>query len=276
VSESEVTIDPEHRMTKSEAEEQEKAIFDNIYDSGMRLLKIRDERGWEALDYPSFREYAHHLDDRMSLRKIYYLVEQAEVNLNLSGALGKPIHLPMKHALALKDLEPDKQVEAFQAATGSWKKGNPKLTEKDFAKVAARIAPQAKSETKRKHRDESEGWSKEDLVKDTELADHFLMIESVYGAEDTKAIKDGKVPMKRADVLYLARLPKEKIEAIQDLIFTTRWSPQDCVKFITSAPAENSTVLDLKHLCLATKAKYWSGVFGGFTVTIKGKNAAQR
>lgn len=276
MSEGEITIDPEHRMTKSEAEEQEKAIFDNIYDSGMRLLKIRDERGWEALDYPSFREYAQHLDNRMSLRKVYYLVEQAEVNLNLSGALGKPIHLPMKHALALKDLEPDKQVEAFQAATGSWKKGNPKLTEKDFAKVADRIAPQAKSETKRKNRDESEGWSKEDLLKDTELADHFLMIESVYGAEDTKAIKDGTVPMKRPDVLYLARLPKAKMQEIQDLILANQWKPERAVKFVNTMPELRDPIENLINLCLATKGKYWTGDFEGFTITCKSNKAAQR
>ncbi|HEV2046911.1 MAG TPA: hypothetical protein VGQ95_09970 [Chthoniobacterales bacterium] len=272
---SQITIDPERRMTTTEAEEHEQAIFKNIEDTGMRLLKLRDERGWEALSYLSFREYAQHLDDRMSLRKIYYLVDQAEVNQNLSRQLGKPVRLPMKHALALKDLEPVQQLHAFNEASKGYKKGDPKPTEKLFQKVAAKIAP-AKTKLKKRPREASDGWSKEDLAKDGELSDHFLMIESVYGADDTKAIKNGSVPMQRADVLFLSRLPKENMLKIQDLIFTTRWSPKECIKFINDEPDDRSTVEELKFRCLTTKGKYWTNDFDGFAFTVKLTKAAKR
>jgi hypothetical protein len=276
MSESKITINPEHRMTRREAEEQEEAVLKNIEDTGMRLLKLRDERGWEALNYPSFREYAQHLDDRMSLRKIYYLVEQAEVNLSLTRATGRPVHLPMKHALALKDLEPEQRVKAFKEATEGYKKGQPKPTEKVFTRVAAAIKPPESKPEKSKRRGVSDGWSKEDLERDTELADHLTMIEAAFGAEDVKAIKAGTIPMKRSDVLFLGKMSKENMQKIQDLIFTTSWSPEKCVRFINDEPDEDSTVLDLEHYCLTTKGKYWTRDFGGFTITVKHNRAVKR
>jgi hypothetical protein len=120
------------------------------------------------------------------------------------------------------------------------------------------------------------GWTKEELAKDQELADHFLMIEAVYGANDTKAIRAGAVPMKRADVLTLGKLPKDRMLAIQDLIFTTHWTPKKCIEFLNSDPDDDSTVQDLKYLCLTTKGKYWSNDFGGYTVTVKYNSAAKR
>jgi ParB-like nuclease domain len=120
------------------------------------------------------------------------------------------------------------------------------------------------------------GWSKEELAKDQELADHFLMIEAVYGANDTKAIRAGAVPMKRADVLTLGKLPKDRMLAIQDLIFTTHWTPKKCIEFLNSDPDDDSTVQDLKYLCLTTKGKYWSNDFSGYTVTVKYNRAAKR
>src|SRR5437868_8686067 len=79
-----IQINPEHRMTKDEVEEHESKIFSNFEDAGRRLLKIREERGWEAKGFKSFREYCESLDKRMSLRKAYYLVDQADVNEGLS------------------------------------------------------------------------------------------------------------------------------------------------------------------------------------------------
>jgi hypothetical protein len=273
---SEITINPEHRMNKNEAEMHEKAIFDNIEDTGMRLLKLREERGWEALNFKSFYEYAKSLSDKISIGKIWYLVDQAEVNTNLSEATGRPVHLPVKHALALKDLEPLQQVEAFRAVTKGYKKGDPKPTEKVFQKVASKITPPSKSKPPKLALNASDGWSEGDLAKDKQVADAFTVIEAIYGASDTKSIRDGTVPMKRADVLYLARLPKENMVKIQDLIFTTRWTPERCIKFINEEPDEDSKVRELNWLCLTTKGKYWTGDFGNFAHTVKLKTAAKR
>src|SRR6266404_4967179 len=114
------------------------------------------------------------------------------------------------------------------------------VSRRSVQRAAAKSKPAKKAEP---------GWTKEELAKDSELSDHFLMIESIYGKEDTKAIRNGTVPMKRADVLFLARLPKENMLKIQDLIFTTKWSPKECIKFINTDPDLGSTVEDLINLC---------------------------
>jgi len=124
--------------------------------------------------------------------------------------------------------------------------------------------------SKAKSKEARRGWTKEELEKDPELSEHFLMIESVYGKENTDAIRNGTIPMQRADVLYLGRLPKQRMQAIEDLIFTTNWSPARCLEFLNTEPDMDSTVEDLMHLCLASKVKYWSGRFNrAFIVTIK-------
>lgn len=264
-----LSIDQNKRMTKAEAEMHEKIIFDNIYDSGNRLLKICVERGWESMGYVSFREYASYVNEKMGLgeREMYNLLTQARVNNNLGVALGKPIVLPVRHALALGGLEPEKQIEAYKEALSHFKKGGPKLTDKEFQRAAGKFAPKQKA--KRKVRALEAGWDADALSKDQDLSDHFEMIEVVYGKEDTKAIQDGTVPMKRADVFYLGRLPKERMLAIQDLLFTTRWTPLQCIEFLNTDLDDNSTIEDLKNMCLTTKGKFWSSTFGGFTVSIK-------
>jgi hypothetical protein len=130
--------------------------------------------------------------------------------------------------------------------------------------------------TPTKKREERKGWTAEELKKDQELADHLDMIESVYGTQDTKAIRTGTIAMKRADVLFLAKIPKENMLKIQDLIFTTGWTPKKCIEFLNNEPDDDSKVLELKYLCLATKGKYWTHVFEGFTFTVKANQAIAR
>jgi hypothetical protein len=273
---SEITINPEHRMSKSEAEAHEKAIVDNIDDTGMRLLKIREEHGYEALGFKDFTAYSKSIADRMSIGKIYHLLHQAEVNSGLSEYFGRDVHLPVRHALVLKDLEPEQRVEVFEAVTKGYKKGDPKPSEKLFARIANKFLGKKKKAAAKATRDDDEGWTADDLKKDQELADSFLLIEAVYGPEDTNHIRNGTIPLKRADVLTLAKLPKERMQAIQDLFFETHWTPKQCIEFLNTDPDDNSTVEDLKHHCLTTKGKYWSGEFDGFTVSIKHNKAAKR
>jgi hypothetical protein len=280
---SEITIIPGRKMSKSEVEAHEKAMIANVGDTGMRLLKIRDEEGYLAVGRASFREYCGFLDEKLgSIRKCYYLVDQAEVNHNLSEALGRPVNLPMKHALALKDLEPEQQLLAFEKATSGYKKGDEKPTEAVFEQAAAEIAPAAapaKSSGRSgggSKRDASEGWSEKDLKADAEINDAFGVIRKVYGADDTNSIINGVVAMKRADVLYLAKLPVPKMKEVQDLVFTNRWSPQEAVRFLNAQPDDRSTVEDLKNLCLGTPGKYWTGDFEGFTISVKYNRAPQR
>jgi hypothetical protein len=141
------------------------------------------------------------------------------------------------------------------------------ISRRSVQRAAAKKKPRKKAEP---------GWTKEELAKDQELSDNILMIESVYGAADAKAIQHGTRPMSRADVLVLGKLPKERMLAIQDLIFTTGWSPEKCVKFINSEPDDDSSVADLKRFCLTTKGKYWTNDFDGFAITVKLTKAAKR
>lgn len=270
-----IEIDPEHKMTKAEVEEHEKAIVQGHVDIGMHLLKIFEEHGWEAVGYGSFKEYCSYLDEKMSTMNAYRLKDQAKVNYNLSVNIGRPINLPMSHALALKDLEPDQQVTAFKDAIAGHKKGDPKPTEKAFTKAAAKVAP-AKAKAKTKPREDSEGWTDDDLKKDNDLGDAFAAIEQIYGKDDTAAIQNGTIAMKKADVLFLAKLPKEKMREIQDIMFETKWTPKRCNDFLNMMPDENSTVEDLTYLCLGTKGKFWEGNFGGFKITCKLERAATR
>jgi hypothetical protein len=146
------------------------------------------------------------------------------------------------------------------------------VSRRSVQRAAKKLKPKAAAKPKKTEA----GWTKEELAKDQELADCLLMIESIYGAEDTKAIRNGTIPLKRADVLFLGKMPKENMQKIQDLIFTTGWSPKKCVEFINTEPDDDSTVWDLKHLCLTTKGKYWTGDFEGYSITVKYNRAAKR
>lgn len=277
-TETQIEIDPTRKMSRPEAELHQKAILAGIGDIGMRLLKIREEKGWAALGYASFKEYGEYLDEQISLRHMYRLVDVAEVNRSLTERLDRVISLPVTHALTLKNLDPDERVQAFNEAIKGWQPGGPKPSVKEFQKAVAKVNPaatkppvsvtrSAKSDAKPKPA-QTTGWTPAVLEADEELANHMLLLEEVYGKADTEAIKHGTLPLTRGDVIYLARLPKERALQIKDLLFETHWSPLDCIKFINTEPDDNSTVEDLKHLCLATKGKYWTGDFAGFLVSI--------
>jgi hypothetical protein len=122
------------------------------------------------------------------------------------------------------------------------------------------------SASKREH---CSGWTTEELKKDEELLNSLKAIDAVYGHDDTKAIRTGTIALKKADVLFLSRLPKEKMLEIQDLVMGSHWSPEKAIKFVNDKPDEGSTVEDLQHWCLATKVKFFSATVGAFAVTCK-------
>jgi hypothetical protein len=84
--------------------------------------------------------------------------------------------------------------------------------------------------------------------------------------------------LKRTDVLFLAKLPKEKMLEIYDLIFGSHWMPKMAVDFINDMPDEHSTVRDLISWCLGTKDKFYTAevLSGAFTVTCKGNRRIPR
>jgi hypothetical protein len=271
-----ITIDPQHRMSREEAEEHESKIFSNFEDAGMRLLKIREERGWEAKGFKSFRDYCESLDDKMSLRKAYYLVDQADVNQGLSQATGKLVRLPMRQTQLLKDLQPEQRLLAFQEATSGESKIRGLVpTEKVLEKAVNKVRPRS-SGGSRSRREEPPGWTDDDLRKDQELMIAVGQMRGLWGNEDAKLIQNGTIGYKRADVLALASLAKPKLEAIRDLVMANHWTPKQCLEFVGRMPTEFSTVEELQNWCLAEKGKFLTVNINGFTITVKLNKAVKR
>lgn len=138
-----------------------------------------------------------------------------------------------------------------------------------------RAVSKTKPKSKAKAKDAS-SWSQEDLKADGELMNAFVSISAIFGNEDTKAIRTGQVGLKRADVLQLAKLPSEKMRECQDLIMANHWTPAKALKFLSKMPDDYTTIAELKNYCLATKGNFFTGEFGGFTVTCKATRAASR
>lgn len=267
-----ITIDPDHRMTKDEADQHEEKVFSNFEDSGMRLLKIREERGWEAKGFKSFREYCESLDERMSVRKAYYLVDQADVNNDLSVATGKTIRLPMRQTMLLKDLKPEQRLLAFKEATS----GTSKPTEKILERAVSKVAPRSGGGSSRRQPAEPPGWTDADLKKDQELAIAIGQLRGLYGDSDAKLIQNGTIGLKRADVVYLSKLPKPKLMEIQDLVMANHWTPKEALAFVGRMPNEFSTVEELQNWCLAEKSKFLQVSINHFTITVKLNTAPKR
>ena len=118
------------------------------------------------------------------------------------------------------------------------------------------------------------GGRKEDLDKDKELAMAFVSL-GVWGLSDIKAIKNG-IGLKRADILFLAKLPKPRLMEMQDLIMGHGWTPQQALKFLDTMPDKFTTVEDLSYYALATKGKFFTADIDGGTVTYKVNRAAIR
>lgn len=271
-----IEIDPEHRMTKDEVDVHEMEIFNGFEDAGRRLLKIREEHGWEAKGFTSFRDYCASLDERMSLRKAYYLVDQADVNNSLSVATGKTVRLPMRQTMLLKDLQPEQRLLAFQEATVTTSKPTEKVLEKAVQKYLPRGGGGGGGGSSRSRKPETSGWDDDDLKKDQELAIAIGQLRGLWGPDDAKLIQNGTIGYKRADVLALASLAKPKLETIRDLVMANHWTPKQCLEFVGRMPNEFSTVEELMNWCLAEKGKFLTVNINHFAITVKLTRAVKR
>jgi hypothetical protein len=271
-----IEIDPNHRMTKDEVDVHELEIFSSFEDAGRRLLKIREERGWEAKGFKSFREYCESLDERMSLRKAYYLVDQADVNASLSKATGKTVRLPMRQTMLLKDLEPEQRLLAFQEATVTTSRPTEKVLEQAVQKYLPHGGGGGGGGGSSRRKPETSGWTDDDLKKDQELLIAIGQMRGLWGNDDAKLIQNGTIGYKRADVLALASLAKPKLEQIRDLVMANHWTPKQCLEFVGRMPNEFSTVEDLTHWCLAEKGKFLQVDINHFTITVKLNRAVNR
>jgi hypothetical protein len=270
----EITINEGVQMTAEETDQWEAKFFNTHANAGMILLKIREERGWSAKGFKSFSDYCKSLDEKMGARKAYYLTDQAEVNRSLSVATGRHVELPMAHALALKPLQPDQRLLAFQEATAG--KEDAKPTAKVFERAARHVAPAAPKKKRKAERDDSDGWTKEDLEKDEPLSNALKILAGAWGSVDVKAVQNGTIGLSRGDILLLAKQSRPELLEVQDLIMGNRWSAAQALKFITTMPDENSTLEEMQNYCLSTKGKFFEATINGFTHTVKANKAALR
>jgi hypothetical protein len=267
-----------HKLTKSEAEALHQEIVSGARSfaeqTSFKLLRMDRERGWEALGHKSFRDYAEAVRGEVGLSSMYNWRDWAEVNDNLSRATEKTVRLPLTHALVLKDLEPDEQLLAFNEATKGDEEAKP--TEKVFERAAKKVAPAKPKKRKAATRDDSDGWTKEDLEKDEPLAAALKTLGSVWGLADVKAVQNGTIGLSRGDILLLAKQSRPELLEVQDLIMGNRWSAAQALKFITTMPDENSTLEEMQNYCLSTKGKFFEATINGFTHTVKANKAALR
>lgn len=126
---------------------------------------------------------------------------------------------------------------------------------------------------------EQTSWSADDLkANDNEMGDLFTAIEVVFGKDDTKAILTGIIGLNKADVAFLAKLPKDKMLQIQDLVMAERMKPKHAFEFMNKMADDYSEVRELIQWCVGTKPKYWEGNFrdGAFTITVRANRAIKR
>jgi hypothetical protein len=283
-----LSIDTTREMSKAEATKYHNQLFIGESIRMYALLKIREEQGWKALGFESFREYAESpeiVELFGSTSNVYRTADQAEVCLTLSLGMKKQVLLPMTTALELKPLEPDQRIVAFNRVTGG--KIDARPTAKQFEKVVAQLMPKSPrgggggGGTRKKkagRKEEQTSWTPEFLRsgEDNELSMAFVSVAGVWGSKDVDAIRNGTIGLNRAEVLYLTKLHKPKLQEIQDLVMGKRWKPKDAVEFVNTMPDENTTVEELQNYCLATKGKFFTMEIGGFTITCKNNRASKR
>jgi hypothetical protein len=234
-------------------------------DVGSALLQIRDGKLYKP-QYSSFEEYCRERWD-MEHSHAYRLMDSAKVMANLkTSPIGEVLPTSESQTRPLASLAPEQQVEAWKEATTTAPKGK-RPTSGLVHKIVNRIL--AKAGKEKRMIKASEGWTADELKHDTELFEAFKSIAAVYGNDDTKAIRTGAVQLQRSDIIFLAKLPTEKMRSIQDLIMANRWRPKTALRFVEKRIDGDTRLNDMVHRCLGTKDKFFSVEIGGFTHTCK-------
>ncbi len=242
---------------------------------GSALLQIRDGKLYRP-QYGSFEEYCLEKWD-MDHSHAYRLMKSAEVVENLrSSPIGEllPANEAQTRPLAL--LTPEQQVQAWQEATEKASNGK-QPTGQLLKRIAVRI--RAKTNEEKRQTKISEGWTHEELKNDKELLDSLTAIAAVYGNTDAKAIREGIIGLERDDVLFLAKLPKEKMLEIQEFVTGSHWKPKQASRFVNRVLDDDTRISELIHRCLGSKPtlidgklyKFFTVDLGGFTITCKAK-----
>lgn len=231
---------------------------------GSALLQIRDGKLYQP-QYSSFEEYCREKWD-LEHSRVYQLMNSAQVIENLkTSTTGGSLPTSERQARPLASLSPGQQAEAWEEAKAKAPKGE-KPTGRLVQKIVDRFRAKAGKEKVRES-----GWTVDELKHDPELFEAFKAIAAVYGNDDTKAIRMG-IGLIRSEILYLAKLPAEKMRSIQDLVMANHWTPKHALRFVEKRIDGDTRLDDLQLRSLRTKDKFFSVVVGGFTHTCKWNN----
>lgn len=244
----------QEEITLIEHEGEEKILDGRNRDAACRMAGVE----------PEFKDYQG--DDPLG-----YVIEKNMERRHLTpGQLGKIAAKIASMTAGRPTKAPNGAVKKVSQVEAAKKVG---VSRRTVQRAVAAEKPPAKKKPK-----EASSWSAEDLKGDGELMNAFVLIDTIYGHEDTKAIRLGHVGLKRPDVLYLSKMEPDKMRECQDLIMAHHWTPKEAFAFMNRMATEKSTVKDLIHWCLGTKGKFFTADFmgGGFTVTCKANRAITR
>ncbi len=66
------------------------------------------------------------------------------------------------------------------------------------------------------------------------------------------------------------------MEKIRLLVMAKHWSVKESVAFVNDSATETSTVEQLINWCLAEKSLHWTGMFGGFEISVRATPATKK
>jgi hypothetical protein len=234
-------------MTPSEARASITKVHETITSAGAILLDLRDRMGWKALGYSSWEACVEKEFDELKYgrRKLFYLVNQAEVSKNL----GKEV--PERHAREIHTLPPEEQKEVYKEA-----------------EVAAAPAPV----TAKHVREAAEPRKSAAPVKKPEpspaLVKSLKRIESRCGKDVRTAIENGSLPLSEKDILQWAAQSDERMNEMQELIIANRWTPARVIRFLDQPVDENTKLVDMINFAIAEGGRHESTI-NGFRITIE-------
>ena len=258
------TITVSNRMTKAEAEALDERIVsstDNWYRSVAPLvMEMKEREGYIALGHDTFGDYCASIDQRIGHSSTKRLVERAEVE----AALGTEI--PARHAWALAKLpSPEAIQQVFDWVNADYE--NP--VEGNYLTMVDKWFRKNDKVRPKKGKDDSDGWTRQDLEADPDVAEALNRIEEVYGHKDRKAIQEGTIGLSRKDVIALAAFHPSKMKEVHYLIMANHWDVARAMKFVNSHPSADTTVHELQNHCLGTAGLYYTCSVEGFDISIK-------
>lgn len=242
-------------MTPKRARDVVKEINKNLQSAGELLLEFRDQEGWKALGYKSFKEACEKefKEQYGSRAQVYRLMTQAEVSTNVSP--NGDTHVPVGQAVHLGRLPADEQKDALDEAKE--KSGGTPTTADVKAAVSRRQSPAEPAKKKSPPKKSN-----------AKFEEALLRIGHICGKPVLKALEAHTLKLKEKEVIYWAKLDDAEMADIQELVVTKRWQPSKAYQFRNRMVGSKTTVEQLIFHCIAEGGK-WEATITGFDFTVK-------